>query len=159
MRGAFGGKRTIMEQFDPSKPNALPHAGTFNNNTLTMTAGVAGLTEVFTPEACVELNARGDGLRDALNELFMQYQVRMRATGVGSMITLHPVAGDLRSPLDVRMVDTRLKRLLFLDLLEQGIYIAERGFMALSLLVSEAHCAQVAASVESFIRNRRELLV
>lgn len=33
--GAFGGKRAIMEQFDPSRPNALPHAGTFNNNTLT----------------------------------------------------------------------------------------------------------------------------
>ncbi len=157
--GAFGGSSAIMEQFDPSKPNALPHAGTFNNNTLTMTAGLAGLTEVFTPEACVELNARGDHLREALNDLFMGYQVRMRATGMGSMLTLHPVAGEICSPADLAKADTRLKRLLFLDLLDQGIYAAERGFMALSLMVTDADCARVVAGVESFIKNRRELLV
>ncbi len=157
--GAFGGKRLIMEQFDPSKPNALPHAGTFNNNTLTMTAGLAGITEVFTPEACVALNARGDALRAALNDLFMRYQVRMKATGMGSMITLHPVAGDIRSPEDVEGADSRLKRLLFLDLLDAGIYIAERGFMALSLMVTGDDCKRVVATVESFIKNRRELLV
>ena len=58
--GAFGGRRQIMELFDPTKPNALPHAGTFNNNTLTMTVGAVAMTEIFTPEACTALNARGD---------------------------------------------------------------------------------------------------
>ncbi|MBC8036767.1 MAG: aminotransferase class III-fold pyridoxal phosphate-dependent enzyme [Rhizobiales bacterium] len=157
--GAFGGSSAIMAQFDPSTPNALPHAGTFNNNTLTMTAGLAGITEVFTPDACVELNARGDRLRETLNDMFMRYQVRMRATGMGSMITLHPVAGDIRSPTDSAKADARLKRLLFLDLLHQGIYIAERGFIALSLLVTDADCTRVVAGVEDFIKNRRELLV
>src|SRR5262249_48584537 len=37
--GAFGGRHDIMEQFDPRRPNALPHAGTFNNNIVTMSAG------------------------------------------------------------------------------------------------------------------------
>lgn len=157
--GAFGGVRAIMELFDPSKPNALPHAGTFNNNTLTMTAGHAGLTEVFTPEACAALNARGGRLREALNDLFMGYQVRMRATGMGSMITVHPVAGDIRSPDDLAKADQRLKRLLFLDLLDAGIYMAERGFMALSLMVTDDDCTRVVAGVEGFIKNRRELLV
>src|SRR5204862_63686 len=32
--GAFGGRRDIMELFDPTKPEHLPHAGTFNNNAL-----------------------------------------------------------------------------------------------------------------------------
>ncbi len=157
--GAFGGRRAIMEQFDPSKPNALPHAGTFNNNTLTMTAGLAGLTEIFTPDACAALNRRGERLRETVNDLFMRYQVRMRATGLGSMMTLHPVAGDIRSPTDVENADARLKRLLFLDLLDQGIYIAERGFIALSLMITDTGCAHVATGVENFIKNRRELLV
>jgi len=157
--GAFGGKRAIMEQFDPSKPNALPHAGTFNNNTLTMTAGVVGLTRVFTPEACLALNARGDRLRDRLNELFMTSQVRMKATGMGSMITVHPVGGDIRKPEDTEHADKRLKQLLFLDLLEQGIYIAERGFMALSLMIDDAACDRLVKAFESFIANRRALLV
>src|SRR5262249_37618858 len=39
--GAFGGKQAIMSMFDPRQPNFLPHAGTFNNNVLTMSAGIA----------------------------------------------------------------------------------------------------------------------
>ncbi|MEO8714601.1 MAG: aminotransferase class III-fold pyridoxal phosphate-dependent enzyme, partial [Acetobacteraceae bacterium] len=37
--GAFGGRAEIMDLFDPRRPDALPHAGTFNNNVLTMSAG------------------------------------------------------------------------------------------------------------------------
>jgi glutamate-1-semialdehyde 2,1-aminomutase len=156
--GAFGGKRAIMEQFDPSKPNALPHAGTFNNNTLTMTAGVTGLTEIYTAEACIALNARGDRLRDRLNDLFMKSQVRMKATGMGSMITVHPLGGDIAKPEDAGKADKRLKQLLFLDLLDQGIYIAERGFMALSLMIDDKDCDRLVAGFESFIEKRRALL-
>jgi len=47
--GAFGGRADIMERFDPRRPNAFQHAGTFNNNVLTMNAGLVGLTELYTP--------------------------------------------------------------------------------------------------------------
>ncbi|MCA3575250.1 MAG: aminotransferase class III-fold pyridoxal phosphate-dependent enzyme [Aestuariivirga sp.] len=157
--GAFGGSRAIMELFDPTRPNALPHAGTFNNNTLTMTVGAVAMTEVYTPEACIALNARGDRLRDRLNDLFMRYQVRMKAMGQGSMIAIHPTSGDIASPNDIEATDKRLRQLLFLDLLEQGVYIAERGFMALSLMVTDEDCDRVLAAVESHITARRELLV
>ena len=30
--GAFGGRADVMALFDPARPGALPHAGTFNNN-------------------------------------------------------------------------------------------------------------------------------
>ena len=48
--GAFGGRRELMERFDPRRPDAVAHAGTFNNNVLTMTAGLTAITEVFTDE-------------------------------------------------------------------------------------------------------------
>ena len=157
--GAFGGRRDIMELFDPTHPNALPHAGTFNNNTLTMTVGTVAMTEVFTPEACTALNARGDRLREALNDLFMRYQVKMRAMGQGSMIAIHPTSGDIASAHDLEHTDKRRRQLLFLDLLEQGVYLAERGFMALSLMVTDDDCAKLVSAVESHITRRRELLV
>lgn len=157
--GAFGGKREIMDLFDPTRPDALPHAGTFNNNTLTMTVGSVAMTEIYTPEACATLNARGDGLRDRLNDLFMRYQVKMRAMGQGSMIAIHPAAGEIASPHDLEKTDKRLRQLLFLDLLEQGVYMAERGFMALSLMVTDADCDRVVGAVETHINKRRELLV
>src|SRR5215469_5725539 len=41
--GAFGGRADLMERFDPRRPDAFQHAGTFNNNVLTMNAGLVGL--------------------------------------------------------------------------------------------------------------------
>ncbi|MEI8178875.1 aminotransferase class III-fold pyridoxal phosphate-dependent enzyme [Aestuariivirga sp.] len=157
--GAFGGSRDIMALFDPTSPTALPHAGTFNNNTLTMNVGHVAMTEIYTPEACEALNARGDRLRERLNDLFMRYQVKMKAMGQGSMIVIHPMAGEINSPHDIEHTDKRLRQLLFLDLLEQGIYVAERGFMALSLMVTDADCDRVLGAVEAYITRQRELLV
>ena len=39
--GAFGGRTELMRRFDPSRPDALQHGGTFNNDVLTMAAGAA----------------------------------------------------------------------------------------------------------------------
>ena len=48
--GAFGGRRDLMAALRPDAAGgALGHAGTFNNNVLSMAAGLAGLTEVLTP--------------------------------------------------------------------------------------------------------------
>jgi len=155
--GAFGGRRDIMEQFDPARPGALPHAGTFNNNALTMTAGFAALSEIFTPEACRDLNRRGDQLRERLNDLFMRYQVRLKTTGLGSLMSLHPLAGDIRTPDDVGKSDPRLRQLLYLDLLEEGYYTAGRGYMALSLKVSDEHCDGFCAAIERVVTRRHRL--
>lgn len=153
--GAFGGRAGIMDQFDPTRPNALPHAGTFNNNTLTMMAGHVGLTEVFTPEACVALNERGEALKARLNTLFMSHQARMQVTGVGSLLTLHPLGGDIRSAGDAAKADMRLKRLIYFHLLDDGIYLAERGFMALSLILAGREFDALEASLARFIGKYR----
>ncbi len=156
--GAFGGRAEIMDLFDPSRPNALPHAGTFNNNTLTMTAGHAGLTEVFTPEACVALNARGEALKLRLNEMFMQRQARMQVTGVGSLLTLHPLGGEIADAEAAAKADMRLKRLIYFHLLEDGIYLAERGFMALSLVLGDAECNALVGSLDRFVTRYRNFI-
>ena len=67
--GAVGGRGDIMERFDPRRPDAWGHAGTFNNNVATMGGGLAAMTEVLTPEALADLNARGDRLRGKLNAM------------------------------------------------------------------------------------------
>ncbi|TEX46367.1 MAG: aspartate aminotransferase family protein, partial [Actinomycetales bacterium mxb001] len=133
--GAFGGRAELMARFDPSRPDALPHAGTFNNNVLTMAAGVAGLTDVLSDERIDDLNARGDRLRAGLNEVVNPHG--WIATGSGSMVGLHPVSGPVSCPQDLAEADDRLRELLFLDLLERGYYMARRGFIALSLEITD----------------------
>ncbi|MGE0238728.1 MAG: aspartate aminotransferase family protein, partial [Parvibaculaceae bacterium] len=61
--GAFGGRADIMDRYEPSRPDAQAHAGTFNNNPFTMAAGLAAMTEIYTPERAIALNQSGDRLR------------------------------------------------------------------------------------------------
>src|ERR1700684_2306471 len=87
--GAFGGRRDIMERFDPARSDSFGHAGTFNNNVLSMAGGLAGLTRVFTPAEAVRINALGDRLRERLNDIAAERGVPFQATGIGSLLGLH----------------------------------------------------------------------
>src|SRR6185503_14059291 len=84
--GAFGGKADILDRFDPRRAGAIAHAGTYNNNVLTMAAGLAGLTKVLDAGALDRVNALGDALRERLNALIARHGVPMQATGVGSLV-------------------------------------------------------------------------
>ncbi len=79
--GAFGGRADLMRRFDPSRAGALPHAGTFNNAVLTMAAGAAGLTQVYTAGEVERLNGLGDRLRDRLNGFAAERGLEFSATG------------------------------------------------------------------------------
>ncbi len=156
--GAFGGRAGIIDLFDPRRADALPHAGTFNNNVLTMSAGLAGLTQVYTPEAAVALNARGDALRERLNRLCQAADAPVQFTGIGSMLAVHTMRGSVTCPEDAAKADPKLKELFFFDLLAHGIWLARRGMMTISLPIGDAECERLVASVEEFLSARRSLL-
>jgi glutamate-1-semialdehyde 2,1-aminomutase len=156
--GAFGGRAEIMDLFDPRRPDALPHAGTFNNNILTMTAGLTGLIEVYTPDAAHALNARGDALRDRLNALCQKAGAPVQFTGRGSMLAVHTLRGPITSPDIAAKADPRLKELFFFDLLAHGIWLARRGMITLSLPIGDTECDALVAAVEEFLSARRSLL-
>ncbi len=156
--GAFGGKEALMSQFDPRKPNYLPHAGTFNNNVMTMSAGIAGLTEIYTPAAAKELNATGDALRTRLNGIAERHGTKVRFTGRGSMMNIHFTTAPVRSVKDVKDTDPDLRGLFFFDMVERGIWVARRGMMNLSLPIGGAETDALAAAFEEFVTVRGNLL-
>jgi glutamate-1-semialdehyde 2,1-aminomutase len=156
--GAFGGRADVMSRFDPRRPDALAHAGTFNNNTLTMAAGLAGLTQVLTPAALDALNLRGERLRERLSGVFARHAVALQVTGLGSVMQLHATDRPLRNAADLAGTDDRVKALLFFDLLERGIFLARRGLVALSLPFGDAQADEFAAALDSIVAARRDLL-
>ena len=145
--GAFGGRADIMRHFDPTVSGSLPHAGTFNNNVLTMAAGLAGLKQRLTPEAIRALNARGDVLRRELNAILAKARADIRVSGIGSLMNIHPVGVEPKRPTDLAGADQRMRDLIFFDLLEDGFYIARRGLMALSLAVGDGEIEALQAAV------------
>ena len=155
--GAFGGRADVMELFDPARPGSLPHAGTFNNNVLSMAAGFAGLTGVYTPEVAEEHTARGEKLQADLLAAIDRAGAPFTVTGTGTLMNIHPVRAEIRSPADLAAAEPRLLELLFLDLLELGYYIAPRGYLALSLAVTQAQLDGFAAAVAEALRARQHL--
>ncbi|MCF3931982.1 aminotransferase class III-fold pyridoxal phosphate-dependent enzyme [Acuticoccus sp. M5D2P5] len=144
--GCFGGRRAIMETMDPRRSGALGHAGTFNNNTLTMAAGIAAIETYLTADNLDALFARGEDLRARLNGVFTDAHAPYHATGMGSILTIHgdDPAGDIA-----------LRRLLQFDLGRAGYHIAARGLIALSLPVSEAEIAGFLQAVGDAVAARR----
>ena len=156
--GAFGGRVDVMAHFDPRRADALPHAGTFNNNVLSMAAGLAGLQQVLTPQALDAVNARGDALRTRGNALFAQHGVALQFSGLGSLMTLHATRKPLRSPADLADTDARVKELLFFALLERGVFMARRGFIALSLPFGDAQVDTFLAALDDTVGACGEFL-
>jgi len=152
--GAFGGKADMMEWFDPRRADGFQHAGTFNNNVLTMNAGHVGLTEVYTPERARALNEFGDGLRQRLNTVVRRRGLAMQFTGIGSMIGVHMTARPIRSAADAAQGNAALLDLFYFDLVARGIWFAKRGMMALSIALDETDAGKLLAAVEEFAETR-----
>jgi glutamate-1-semialdehyde 2,1-aminomutase len=152
--GAFGGRKEIMELFDP-RQDKLTHSGTFNNNIMTMAAGLAGC-QIMNAERLKALNTLGDKLKSDIQSTIDKKlsnsegnKPKMLVRGLGSLLTIAfdgPEKGDLQT-------------LLFHHLLDEGIYIASRGFMALTLEIKEEHCAQLINAIDGFIDRHEAILV
>jgi glutamate-1-semialdehyde 2,1-aminomutase len=155
--GAFGGSKAVMDWFDPRRPDGFQHAGTFNNNNLTMSAGYAGLTEVYTPEAARSLNAFGDALRDRLNQVAGEHGLALQFTGIGSMIGIHMTGQPIHNVADAAKGHAGLRDLFYFDVLARGVWLAKRGMIALSVALDDKDGDQLIGAVEEFAETRAPL--
>ena len=151
--GAFGGRTPIMDQFDPRKPGATPHAGTFNNNVLSMAAGAAGLSRLYTADVAREMNANGDRLREQLNAICVERKVPLQFIGSGSLMNLQAGRHAIRSVKDLLPEGNSVKDLFFFHMVEHGIYLARRGFIVLSMPITEKEVGRLLSAFEKFLER------
>lgn len=136
--GAFGGKDALMARFDPRSPDGLKHAGTFNNNVLSMCAGYTGLTEVFTSSRAQAFHEHTERFKTNLANRFKEKGLPVHATGHGSMFTLHYGEQPPMRASDVTETSIAMRRLLNLRCMELGVRLASRGDIYLSLAMTQA---------------------
>lgn len=163
--GCFGGRAEVMDRYDPDRPGAIPHGGTFNNNVLAMAAGAAALSQVLTPARVEAVNALGDRLRERLAGAILRHGVAMTATGAGSIVGLHFHRGPLRNEADAdayeqprAAVIRELKKLFQLDLLAAGQYVNRRILGNLSIETSEAEVDGLVDAFDEFLASRGSLI-
>ncbi|MBF6605198.1 MAG: glutamate-1-semialdehyde 2,1-aminomutase [Chloroflexi bacterium] len=79
---AFGGRRDLMELV---ADGAVLHAGTYNANTVAVSATIASLELLAAPGVHDDLHRRGDRLMDGMRGIFERAGVPVSVQGVGPM--------------------------------------------------------------------------
>jgi glutamate-1-semialdehyde 2,1-aminomutase len=159
--GAFGGKKEIMKLFDP-RNGTIEHPGTFNNNVFSMNAGVAGCG-VYNAEAVEKLNELGDRLREGVESVLKAHSVEgnIPNTPVTDELLTGPVeerppvvfVKGIGSLLAIHFVGSKgeyLKPLFWQHMVQNGIYLAQRGFVSLNMELMEEHVDKFVQAVDGF---------
>ena len=153
--GAFGGRAELLDQFDTSpeagRKKPISHAGTFNNNLASMAAGCTVLGEVFDADAAERHTARGEDFRASVAAVIARHRLPVSVAGFGSMMSLHALAEPPRSILDVARRDEALQELLYLGMLERGVYIAARGMMNVGLAHTDDQLASALDALDDLL--------
>ncbi len=147
--GALAGSKDYMNYFAPDNPEFFGHSGTFNGNPVTMTAGLATLTELTVAEID-RINRLGKKLRTGLRAVLDKLQITAQVTGAGSLAQIHFTDREVNDWRSAATARTDLRAIFHLLLLDNGIFAARRGFFNISTpmgatevdkLMDAAHCS------------------
>lgn len=158
--GAFGGGTKWMERHSPLHEKTMASGGTFNQNTITMAAAAATFDQLWTPEICDAHNAKGDRLRERINEISKNHGSPVHAYGCGSLVNLvwqaRPVFGP-DEQLDVERSDcvNAAAGVFFFHMLEQGFLCGSPGrtFLTLSTALTDADYENFLSALDGFLKE------
>ena len=148
--GAFGGRRDLMDLYDPTMGPKVGHAGTFNGNPMTMLAGAITL-EHLTPEVYGHLESMAHGLKEKIRDVCGELEVPSQVTGLGSLFGIHFVDRPLRTWRDIATGDKDLRQCVFWGLMNEGILCTPQLVGCVSNPMGEQE-------VDSFVRAFRRVL-
>jgi len=135
--GAFGGRDDIMSMWDPSDGGStVQHAGTFNGNPMTASAGVATL-EALTPDRYEYLETLGESIRTKLRALFAEREVPMGVTGAASLVALQFTSTEVVDYRTFSTNDKTMMQTMFIGLLNEGFLMSNRCMGNVSLVHTE----------------------
>ena len=128
--GAFGGRRDIMEMYDP-RNKLMYHSGTFNGNAVGMAAGYATM-KAYDQNAVNQVNALGLRFKEGMVKMYDQLGLNMQILGVGSLYNTLFTAKEVVNYRDVATAHEDLNKILFMSLMTKGVFNAERGMFCMS---------------------------
>jgi glutamate-1-semialdehyde 2,1-aminomutase len=156
--GGFGGRADIMAVYDPRSDGSLVHSGTFNNNTMAMHAGYAGLSQILTPEVTVAFSAKGETFRKKLQDV--SKGTKFFFTGVGSLIMTHVT--DMGDQILLRGEDVTerndIKDLFWFEMMEDGFWIHRRGSISLVLETPDEELDRFVHCFSEFLKRHRDVV-
>ena len=150
--GAFGGRRDIMAQYDPTAPGGarIGHAGTFNANPMTLVAGEAVML-ALTPAVYRQMNELGHLLRTRLAASLADTGVPAQVTGICSLFALHFTDRPIRNWRDVVTGDGEMTRAVYTGLLNEGILLQTKCAGSLGVMSTAKEVATLVDAVRAVV--------
>jgi glutamate-1-semialdehyde 2,1-aminomutase len=136
--GAYGGKRSTMENVAPAGP--IYQAGTLSGNPIAMAAGLAMLELIQAPGFYSELERKTQLLTDGLRAVAAQAGVPLSVNRVGAMFGIFFSAEKVETFAQATACDVAAFNHFFHAMLTRGVYLAPSAFEA--GFMSSAHSEQ-----------------
>ena len=152
--GAFGGRKDIMDLYDPSAAGGprVAHAGTFKANPVTMLAGATTL-EQLTPEVYRKLDDMTDYLRSEILKVGAELETPIQVTGLGSLFGIHFTGDELVGYRDIAREDSAFRHQVFLGMLNEGILMASNLVGAVSTEIGETEIDAFTAALRRVLER------
>lgn len=154
--GAFGGKKEIMDIYDP-RQKKMYHSGTFNGNAATISAGLATM-KAYDKAAVEYVNGLGKRFREGMLAIYQRLGLNMQISGEGSIFNILFTDKKVRNYRDVAAAHEELNKVLFLDLLTRGVFDAERGMFCMSTAMKPEDVDFGLETIESALRDMRGII-
>ncbi len=150
--GAYGGRRSLMEQVAPLGP--VYQAGTLSGNPVAMAAGLTQLRILQSnPQIYAELDRRGALLQEGLRAALQAAGVPAQVNRAGSVLTVFFTETPVTGYAQARSSDLERFKRWYNGLLSRGVYAAPSQFEAMFL--SDAHTDR---DVEAILEAARETI-
>ena len=148
--GALGGTEAVMGAFDPRGRTPLWHAGTFNGNPLTCSAGAVSLREL-TPERIATMERQAGRLATEMAHAAEKAGLPFSARQAGSLLNIFFMQEP--PPATIARADSRTIRMFHLAALNRGLFIAPRGLIAFSTVIDDQLTAEICDRAASAIAD------
>ncbi len=148
--GALGGTEEVMAAFDPRGRTPLWHAGTFNGNPLTCSAGAVSLREL-TAERIATMERQAGRLATEMAHAAEKSGLPFSARQAGSLLNIFFMQEP--PPATIARADSRTIRMFHLAALNRGLFIAPRGLIAFSTVIDDQLTAEICDRAASAIAD------
>lgn len=133
---AFGGREDIMNLYNPMIPGYISHSGTFNGNKVGMAAGIVSVN-LLDKDAIQRLEKMSIELENQIKSAIANLKIPVSVNRAGSLMHVHFVK---ECPVDYASTKGPFKdltKVMHMKLLNHGIFIAPRGSMNLSTVMTD----------------------
>lgn len=151
--GAFGGKKEIMQMYDP-REKKMYHSGTFNGNAVTMAAGFATM-KAFDQTAVDHVNGLGTMFKEGVMDIYRKLGLNMKISGEGSIYNILFTDKEVKNYRDVAAAHEELNKVLYMSLLTKGVFDAERGMFCMSTAMTRE---DIRFGLDMLEKSLREML-